>query len=370
MRIGIDARLWSESGVGRYIRNLVNGIDALENKKPKHEYVIFLRKKEYDEVEFKSESLKKVKADIRWHSVAEQLSLTKIIQKEKVDLMHFPYFSLPLSFKDPFVVTIHDLIIQSHATGKASTLPLPMYLLKQAAYRKVLNHAIFESKKIIVPTNAVMKELVHMYPVENSKVTVTYEGADPAIKSQKESVMFDHLKSIPYFLYVGNAYPHKNLETLIDGFEQFRQNYPEYHLVIAGREDFFYKRLKQDHKSFQSILFYHEVNDNDLGFLYSYAKGYVTASKAEGFGLQLVESMKIGVPIVCSNISVFRELCDHLAHYFDPEDASELAQILQKITELSANDLKILMKEEKKRASEFSWDVMVKETVSLYEKNI
>lgn len=367
MRIGIDARLWNESGVGRYIRNLVNGVDAIEAKKANHSYVIFLRKDVFESVSFHSKSLQKVKADIRWHSIAEQVKFPSILEKERLDLVHFPYFSLPLSYKKPFVVTIHDLIIKTHATGKASTLPYPLYIAKQAAYSKVLRHGIVDSQAIIVPTEAVKKEILREYPLDEGKIHITYEGFDQSIIPKKESNQFGHLKNIPYFLYVGNAYPHKNLDTLLDGFELFRQKNPTYHLVVVGREDFFYKRLKQSKQNLESVLFYHSVDDKDLGYLYSHAKAYVTASRAEGFGLQLVESMHLGTPIICSDIPVFRELAHNTAFYFDPLNSASMANTMEKLVSTSLADLRLLVRQEKKRAKDFSWEKMVKETISVYE---
>ena len=77
MKIGIDGRLWYESGVGRYIRNLVLGFDSIETI---HEFIIFLPQKAFDEVNFKNPSFRKVKTDVKWHTVREQYFFKKIIE--------------------------------------------------------------------------------------------------------------------------------------------------------------------------------------------------------------------------------------------------------------------------------------------------
>src|SRR5690242_4609839 len=129
MRIGIDGRLWNETGVGRYIRNLVWGLQEFDKK---NEYVLFIKKGlKIDDLRLKNDPWKVVETEIHWHSLAEQIKFPQILYKENLDLMHFPYFSLPIFYNKPFVVTIHDLIINHFPTGKASTLPYPLYLMKR-----------------------------------------------------------------------------------------------------------------------------------------------------------------------------------------------------------------------------------------------
>ena len=136
MRIGIDARLAFETGVGRYIRNLILELSKIDTK---NSYVLFVgtsHKKKLEELVPKKWKI--VSTDIHWHSVSEQIQFANVLNKENLDVMHFPYFSLPIRYKKPFVVTIHDLIIHHFPTGKASTLPLPLYLAKRLAFKKVL----------------------------------------------------------------------------------------------------------------------------------------------------------------------------------------------------------------------------------------
>src|SRR5205085_9004153 len=98
MRIGIDARLWNETGVGRYIRNLVSELHKLEIE---HEIVLFIKANDFESIKdkiggSKDKNWKLVKADIRWHSLSEQFRFLTVLNKENLDLVHFPYFSLPI----------------------------------------------------------------------------------------------------------------------------------------------------------------------------------------------------------------------------------------------------------------------------------
>src|SRR2546422_331574 len=129
MKIGIDARLLGETGVGRYIRNLVEQLQEIDRK---NEYVLFVQSKDLQNISSQIEIHRKdkwkvVSIDIHWHTLEEQIHLPRVFYKENLDLMHFPYFSLPILYNRPFVVTIHDLINNHYPTGKASTLPFPLY---------------------------------------------------------------------------------------------------------------------------------------------------------------------------------------------------------------------------------------------------
>ena len=124
MRIGIDVRLWDETGVGRYIRNLVKELAVVDVR---NEYYLFTLKKDVSEIEKVIVSRKHrwriVPVASHWHSLSEQTDFVRKLYTYPLDLMHFPYFSLPILYRKPFVVTIHDLIIHHFDTGK-----LPRYL--------------------------------------------------------------------------------------------------------------------------------------------------------------------------------------------------------------------------------------------------
>src|SRR3989344_4296296 len=106
MTIGIDCRLIRQTGVGRYINNLIENLLEIDKK---NNYVVFVRKEDFDQVKFKIKNLKLkiIPIDISWHSFREQTQFPKILESQKLDLVHFPYFSVPILYKGPYVITIH-----------------------------------------------------------------------------------------------------------------------------------------------------------------------------------------------------------------------------------------------------------------------
>lgn len=361
MRIGIDCRLWDETGVGRYIRNLIRQLQVIDNK---NDYVLFVLSKNYEYIKSKIQNDKWVviEADINWHSVEEQIRLPMILKREALDLMHFTYFSVPILYNRSYVVTIHDLIQSHYASGRASTLPFFFYYVKRVGYKKVLGNAVVKAKKIIVPLVSVEKDLVDTLRVSRDKIIVTNESFDPNIRKGNVSENVLRASKDPYFLYVGNAYPHKNLETLIKGFNLIKSNTK---LLLIGREDYFYKKLKE--KNNKDLVFLHDVSDSDLFYLYNNSIGAVSASLMEGFGLSPLEALGAGTVPVVSNIPSFKEVCGDLAIYFNPKDPSDIAEKLTQALELKDSERQDLKKKAEVWLKKFSWQKMAKQTLKVYE---
>jgi glycosyltransferase involved in cell wall biosynthesis len=357
MNIGIDGRLWNESGVGRYIRNLVKGLD--EKKIGEHTFTVFLNSKAYPYVNFESQNFRKVETDVAWHTISEQINFKKTLDKFHFDLVHFPYFSYPVFYRKPFVITIHDLIIDHYPTGIASSLPMPVYYAKYYAYKKIIRSSVGNAQKIIVPSQATAGELISHYRAKKEKIEVIYEGFDPLIS---ENSFKEKLVSKNYILYVGNAYPHKNLKNLLEAYEVIREKI-DVELVCIGRDDFFYKRLEKDQKG---VHFLHSIDDSTLFSYYTNAKLLVMPSLMEGFGLPILEAMSLSCPVVCSDTPALREVGGDACLYFDPENTKDIVKNVLRV--LTDEDIrKSLIKRGILQSKKFSWQECVDKTLKLYE---
>jgi len=379
MKIGIDCRLWNESGVGRYIRNLIENLQAIDKK---NEYVLFVGSENKEEIlkQVQNDNVKIVKADIRWHTIEEQLQFPSILNKEDLDLVHFPYFSVPIFYNKPFVVTIHDLILHHFPTGEASTLPLPLYYLKHLAYKYVIKHAAQKAEKIITVSKATKKEIIDYLGVDKNKIVVIYEGVGEEITNTKYSIL-----NTQYFLYVGNAYPHKNLDNLIEAFDllchpelvsrsesnrDYDRRQDDIKLVLIGKEDYFYKRLKEKVKKMgleKSVKFLGEVSDEELASLYKNARCFVMPSLMEGFGLPVLEAMANKCLVLASDIPAVREICGDAAIYFNPYDNEDIASKMKALYSNDTYHYSDKIKKGFRKARMFSWEKMARETLTVYE---
>ena len=346
MRIGIDGRLWNETGVGRYIRSLFLYL-------PKEQEIVwFLGKKEYETLEMPSPKWRKVLADVHWHSLREQIFMPIIFLRENLDLLHFPYFSFPIFYPGRFVITIHDLIFDHYKTGKWSTLPHWLYLIKKISYHLVNWVSVFRAKKIFTLSNDAKKELVSHYLADINKIVVTYESGDLEDKTKKGKSP----TSKPYLLYVGNAHPHKNVETLIKAAEILKMK-----LVLLGKDNFFYPRLSKS----KYVEVVGTVPNSKIADWYRHASALVTASKMEGFGIPPLEAMSVGCPAIVSDIPVFHEVYGDAAIYFNQNDPKDIARVVL----ATINNKQLVEQQIKKgyqRAAKYSWEKCVKETYVEY----
>ncbi len=367
MKIGIDCRLWSQTGVGRYIRNLVTELSKIDKT---NEYVLFVRSRDLQGVKKQVSNIRRWKiviADIRWHTVDEQLKLPRILNNEELDLMHFPYFSAPVFYKKPFVITIHDLIINHFPTGKASTLPKTFYHMKRVGYQYVIRRAVEKAEKIIVPLNAVKEDLVKTLDVASKKIVVTTEGFDKKILSKRKKYQTPTTR---YVLYVGNAYPHKNLERLIRAFSLFRQEgFGDVQLILAGKDDYFYKKLEEkiERENYTGINFIHNVTDSDLSYLYQNSQFFISASLMEGFGLVALEAMANSSLVVLSDIPSFREVCSDAPVYFDPQSITDIKDKMVSAYKMSKMQKNNHAEKGIRRTEIFSWEKMARQTLQVYE---
>ncbi len=350
MRIGIDARLWNETGVGRYVRSLFRYLPH------EQEIVWFLSKNEFESLEMPSPNWRKVLADVHWHSLSEQLILPLIFLRENLDLLHFPYFSFPILYPKRFVVTIHDLIFDHHKTGKWSTLPSWLYVIKKFGYHVVNWVSVFRAEKIFTLSNDAKNELMSHYRADFQKVIVTYEAGtleDTKVKSDRPK------EFQPYILYVGNAHPHKNVPALIKAAEILKMR-----LILLGNDSFFYPRLPKS--KYVEVLGF--VPNDEIAAWYKYAAALVTASKMEGFGIPPLEAMTMGCPVILSDIPVFHEINGDAAVYFNPNDPSDIAKVI-KATLADKKLLKTLVERGYKQAAKYSWQKCVAETYKVYRES-
>lgn len=374
MRIGIDARFYGgaqNTGLGRYTEKLLEYLEKLDQE---NEYVVFLKKDNFDAFNPQSTRFQKVLADYHWYSFAEQIHMPRKIKQARVDFMHFPHYNVPLLYRGPFIVTVHDLTISHFPTLRATTLSPLTYRLKHLAYTIVMRSAVKKAKKILAVSFYTRNDLAETYKVPKDKIVVTYEAADPITNRSlgaPEEILKKYNISPPYLLYVGNAYPHKNLDILVPALEALQNKYgllPA--LVLAGKEDYFYQRLKKDvssSKAAPKIVFCGYVPDQDLPFLYEQAESYIFPSLYEGFGLPPLEAMQYGIPVLSSQASCLPEILQDCAVYFDPNDPADIAD---KIAEILQEDglKRSLASKGKAHVKKFSWEKMTSDTLIVYNK--
>ena len=375
-KIGIDARFYSEAGVGRYIKNLLYYLQKLDHI---NEYYILFRKKDFEVINFSSPNFHPVLADIPWYGVAEQVQLPNILYSLKLDLVHFPHFNIPVFYNGKFIVTIHDLIHQKFKMNRATTHDPITYFIKHKAYNFAFSTALKKSEKVITVSDYVEEELIKTWKVKREKIVVTKEGVEENLIENEKKVAKKEIDETlqkfgikpPFIFYVGNAHPHKNVEGLIKAFMQLKTGFrasrndnANLQLVLSGKDHYFWQRIKEEYSD-KDIIFTGFVSDEELVALYKSCTVYTVPSFEEGFGIPLLEAMALQTPVVASNTSATPEIGGDAALYFNPKDPNDIADKISQV--LNSEKLrKELIEKGEKRVKEFSWKKMVEQTLEVY----
>lgn len=362
MKIAIDARMLTYSGIGRYIQNLIINLSKIDKE---NKYSILISNNDSAPVIQENFSYCNPKRNIQVYSLKEQLFLPFDIVKTKANIIHYPNFNIPILNFMPFVATIHDIYYYLHPEACPS----------KAAYlyaRLMLKAAARFSKKIITVSQFSRNEIIKHLNVKTEKVVVIYNGVGEIYKPISDPIRFKEARDRynikdAYIFYAGIHQPRKNLINLIRAYSMLR-NKKDFQLALGGKIDprrgEIYHIVNELGLN-ERVLFLGEVPEGDLPVLYSMASLFVFPSLYEGFGLPPLEAMACGAPVVASDAASLPEIVGDAAIMVDPKDINLLAYNMERV--LSSNSLQAELKERGfKRAKLFNWQNTAKETLKIY----
>lgn len=238
----------------------------------------------------------------------------------------------------------------------------------QALYTRIVIASIKNTyEKIITVSETIKQEIVDFFNCSEENVNVVYNyfsfGEKPVLDYSKEEQLKIlskyNIKSKKYILSVATLNKRKNIPMLIDAYSQLDSDIK---LVLVG---------KASSESFncnnQNIIFTGYLSDEELKVLYKHAFLYVFPSVYEGFGIPIIDAQAFGVPVICSDIPVFREVAEQGALYCNT-DAKSIANTLDKLLS-STLEYKNLIKEGKDNISRFSIEQLKKQLIELIEIN-
>jgi len=332
MKIAIDARMLNKSGIGTYIKHIMENIG----------YDVILNESNFP---YKN------------YSIKEQLFFPyKKLRREKVDVLHVPHLNIPIFYGGKLVVTIHDL----------THLKYPQFLPSKFHYwyfKFMLGMATKKASKIITVSHNTKKDIIDFFNTDPDKIKVIHSGVGKGfVIKQKSEVSYLYekyniLQGKKIILYVGNLLPHKNLEGLLKAVPLIEKDCV---LILAGKN--FKGRTAQavEADNYPSLLLYAgEVSQDELTDFYNLADLFVLPSLYEGFGFPVLESFACGTPVACSNTSSLPEVGGKHAFYFDPKNEADIAKTINNALEWRGNPLTL-----REYALQFSWEKTAMETLN------
>jgi len=362
MKIVIDARVIFTS-TGRYVERLIKHLQDIDHD---NEYIILLLKADFDRWQPSSPNFKKVVADFPIYSVREQIQLAVLLYRLRPDLVHFTMPQQPLLYFGHKITTVHDLTLLEFV-NKRSGRGLKGWIsneIKPPAFKLILKSAVRTSRAVITPTQFVKDHLISKLGARSDKVVVTNEAVDALSDTPRKPNFIG--EDDQYVMYLGNAYPYKNVWRLIEAFHSLER--PNLKLVLVGKKEFFYEELERRtaEAGITGVIFAGFVDDDGTAWLNQHAQAFITASLSEGFCLPGLEAMYYGTPVLSSNASCLPEVYGSAADYFDPLDIADITRAIGDLLDNPGRqaELRAAGPEWIKR---YSWEKMARETLEVYK---
>lgn len=359
----LDARMIRHSGIGTYLRGLIEGY----RNQPffeKHPLAFSF-----------SPSLGfEAAGDGGWvpfcapiYSVWEQMEYP--IRMRHARLWHAPHYNIPLVKPRPaLVVTVHDLI---HWIFRKK-----FYSRAQALYASIFFRRVAQiADRIIAVSHQTKNDLIKHFDVPEDRIRVVYEGVSesfftPSTRDEQKQILEKYGLPGEFFLTVGLLKPHKNVERLLRVFEKLRQSKKiRSALVVVGRKDRRYGKGRESLRRLKTgngIFYLPEVHGRqELALLYRAAKCLVHPSYYEGFGLTCLEAMASGTPVIVSRAASLPEVVGEAGRYIDPASDVSLEGALLELEE-DPELRKSLSQKGPARARNFTWAKAAQETIQIY----
>ncbi len=352
MKIGLDARMINNSGIGVSIRGL------LDHWTPVQRGAVTL----FSPPEFENPyGIRAVPSPESVYGLSQHWTHARRVEAEKLDLFHMPHFDIPYFYRGLLVATVHDLIHVLYP--EHSTKPF------SRAYAKFqIGQVVKRAARIICVSENTKNDLEKYFPGAARKATVLYPAAGPHFRPQTNEemapVLARHGLTPGYLLYVGNLRGNKNTPRLLAAFAQARlktKDLPP--LVLVGHNTYRQYDAGWPH----GVRYVGTVPVGDLPALYSGASMFVFPSIYEGFGIPPLEAMACGTPVISSNAASLPEVCGAAAVYIDPLSERSLADA---ISDLWASPSRRAGLRERglERAQRFNWETFAQGTWKVYEE--
>lgn len=377
--IGIDVSSTAYgTGVSNYTLNLVRHL--LKNDR-QNTYKLFFSSLRLPLPKEISELSKRYK-NVSIHSYRLPLTLLAFLWNKlhilpielfigKCDIFHTSDWTQPPTIHAKTMATIHDL----------TPFLSPQWLhskIVSTHYQKMY-WATKKCRHFICVSENTKTDLLKIFPkISPQSCSVIYEAAEdkysqflklsPEIQKQKKDNIEKQYGLKKYILSQGTREPRKNLPKLIAAFNLYQQKYPnsKVELAITGKYGWGKDVLHlKNHRI--KILGY--IPEKDMVALHATAIFLAYPSLYEGFGLPLIKSMKVGVPVLTSNTSSMPEVVGKSGILVDPSSVDSIYQGLQKLLS-SATLRKQLSVKARQTASKFSWDQTALNTLDIYSKLI
>jgi glycosyltransferase involved in cell wall biosynthesis len=297
--------------------------------------------------------------DVPYTLIGSPLSPLELFVARKVNAIGADVVVCPMQTmgtwgrKYGLILTLHDLIYYEHP-APPGFLPAPVRLLWRLYHKAFWPQRLLLNRADTVATiSRTTEALMAKYRLTRRPVRIIANAPQPAQEPRNPADGAE--KTI---IYMGSFMPYKNVETMVKGMAGL----PGYTLHLLSRITPQRRaELERIVPAGADVVFHNGVTDDEYDGLLRKATALVSLSRAEGYGLPLVEAMALGTPVVASDIPIFREVGADAAIYVDPESPEQFADAIGQLGD--EDHWQDMSRRSISRAGEFSWDESARQLV-------
>lgn len=374
LHIGYDAKrlFLNHSGLGNYARALVGSMLDFHSDLHVHLYTPDVGVRP-DTAHLMSHDRVSIHTPPRGMpgTLWRTMGILKGIGRDNIQLYHGLSNEVPIGVNKsgvPSVATIHDLIFRHY--------PEHYSRVDRAIFNGKTKYACEQATAVLAISEATKRDIMAAYNTPEEKIRVIYQSCAPRffhpVDEVKKSEVNQRYK-LPeaFILYVGTVNVRKNLLRLVEAI-QLLPSELKIPLVVVGQPTSYQKKVEkyiQTHHMADSVHFHTDVMDDDLPAIYQRALLMCMPSLYEGFGLQILEAIASGCPVVAGNRSSLPEAGGPGTAYADPENPEALASEIARV--LESEDIRMVMSRlGRDYASQFTGAVVSQQLYQLYQEII
>jgi len=370
MIIGIDgneANIERRVGVNQYGFELLWNLRKLESEwSKKHNLIVYLKEKPRKDMpgETKNFKYKVISGGRLW--ILTRLMPNLFFCKPRPDVFFSPsHYTVPFA-PMPRVCSIMDL---GYLESSGQFTKNVFWQLKWWSAISII-----VSKRIITISSSTKSDIVRHYPSTKNKIYVTQLAYDK--NKFNTSILPKDVRRVKnrysivtdYILFLSTLKPSKNVEGLIDAFSEVVREYPKIKLVIAGKKGWLFETIFKKVENMglkDKIVFTDYFPETDRPALLAGAKLYILPSFWEGFGMEVLNAMACGVPVVVSKAGSLPEVVGDAGILVDPYDVDSIAGGIKEVLSASNSKYNNLVDKGFKQVAKFSWEKTTRETLKI-----
>jgi glycosyltransferase involved in cell wall biosynthesis len=297
----------------------------------------------------------------------EQSGLPVVAQQVDADVIHVPYYSMPLRPGRPTVVTVHDV---TFFTEPELYSPVSAMFFKSA-----IRTAARRAARLIVPSKATRDELERVLSADPTKIDVAYHGVDHRLFHQPDPQQVSQvsnrlgLHGKPYIAFLGMLEPRKNVAALITGWAGAVADLDDPPALVLGGGGGWSDEVDTAVATVPPHLRLIRpgyLRFSDLPGFLGGALVVAFPSRGEGFGLPVLEAMACGAPVLTTHCTSLPEVGGEAVAYTEP-DADSIRDALRALLDDDARR-EMLAGAGYARSQEFTWAASAEAHLACYRR--